>query len=296
METGLVKTTSFTPAAPAAFPRPRGTVRAVGLFSSVTSRQVDAPAWLAGGNYPASIGSATGAERSTVATGRLQESASFQPSDLVHGSRRAEYLLVIYPGGEMEEKLLGEQKQFSDDYAVSVRNKPHITVASFVAGEVMEETLIRWIQRICTHYRSFDLTLNNYSGFPPHTLKPAPPACPPGQTLAVGPECANFSQQRIPGTIYLRVQDPQPFKQLMQQLGAIDEFIRSSGCPPVNLVRRPFLSIAGGLTEQVYNKAMPDYSRRTFHDTFHVRELILLKRTHSFDPCKTVNIFRLQPE
>jgi hypothetical protein len=82
----------------------------------------------------------------------------------------------------------------------------------------------------------------------------------------------------------------------MQQLRSIDEFIRSSGCPPVNLISRPFLSIAGGLTEQVYNRAMPDYSRRTFHDTFHVRELVLLKRTHAFDPCKTVNIFRLRAE
>jgi hypothetical protein len=277
METGLVKTTSFTPADSAAFPRPRGTVRAVGLFSSVTSRQAEGPAWPAGagslvgfnspsgGGSPAVGGSLAGGGSPGLVSGRSQASASFQTQDLDRGSSRAEYLLVIYPGGEMEERLLGEQQQFSDDYAVSVRNKPHITVASFVAGEVMEETLIRWIQRICMHYRSFDLTLNNYSGFPPHT-------------------------------IYLRVQDPQPFTQLMQQLRAIDEFIRSSGCPPVNLVSRPFLSIAGGLTEQVYNKAMPDYSRRTFHDTFHVRELILLKRTHSFDPCKTVNIFRLQPE
>lgn len=174
-----------------------------------------------------------------------------------------EYLLVIYPGGELEEKLLDEQQQFADGYAVKVRNKPHITVAAFQAGEVMEDTLIRWIQRICNHHGSFDLTLNNYSGIPPHT-------------------------------ICVRVQDPQPFRELMQQLLAIDEFIRSSGHPPVKMASRPFLSIAGGLTEQVFNKAMPDYSRRTFHDTFHVGELVLLKRTHSFDPCKTVNIFRLR--
>jgi len=243
METGLVKTTSIT-AAPAALPRPRGTVRAVGLFSSVTSRQADVAIPLA-------------------SAGILQAPASFHGMD--RGGRHAEYLLVIYPGGELEEKLLGEQKQFSDDYSVTVRNKPHITVAAFQAGEVMEETLIRWIERICTHYHSFDLTLNNYSGFPPHT-------------------------------IYLRVQDPQPFRHLMQQLHSIDEFIRSSGCPPVNLISRPYLSIAYGLTEQVYNRAMPDYSRRTFHDTFHVRELVLLKRTHAFDPCKTVNIFRLRAE
>jgi 2'-5' RNA ligase len=183
------------------------------------------------------------------------------------GNRRAEYLLVIYPYGELHDKLLDEQQQFSSDYGLQMRgrNKPHITVAAFQASEVMEETLIRWIQRICNRHRSFDITLNNYSGFPPHT-------------------------------IYLRVQDPKPFRELMQQLRAIDDFIRSSGCPPVNLVNRPYLSIAGGLTEQLYNKAMPDYSRKTFHESFRVEELVLLKREHTFDVCKTVNVFRLLPD
>jgi|SRR5579859_992077 len=198
-------------------------------------------------------------------TGLVKQSTTAPPG-LASFSRRAEYLLVIYPYGELQDKLLEEQQQFSTEYGLqlTVRNRPHITVAAFQAGEPMEDTLIRWIQRICNRYSSFDLTLNNYSGFPPHT-------------------------------IYLRVQDPQPFGELMRQLRAIDDFIRSNGCPPVNLISRPYLSIAGGLTEQVYNKAMPEYSRRTFHDSFHVEQLVLLKREHSFDACKTVNIFRLQP-
>ena len=215
----------------------------------------------------------------------LAKSTSFFPFPVMgsgegkRGDRRAEYLLVIYPYGDLNEKLLEEQQQFAIDYGLQMtttmsggpaglapgRNKPHITVAAFQAGEMMEDTLIRWIQRICNRHRSFDITLNNYSGIPPHT-------------------------------IYLRVQDPQPFRELMRQLRAIDDFIRSSGCPPVNLVNRPYLSIAGGLTEQLYNRAMPDYSRRTFHGSFQVEELVLLKREHSFDPCKTVNIFRLLPE
>jgi len=189
----------------------------------------------------------------------------------------AQYLLVIYPNGELKDKLLEAQQQFCSDYGlqVTIRNKPHITVAAFQAGEIMENTLIRWIQRICNGYKSFQLTLNNYSGIPPHTTKPSD---------------ATF------GIIYLRVQDPQPFVQLMQQLRSIDEFIRSSGSPPADHISRPFLSIAWGLTEQLYNKAMPDYSRRDFHDSFQVDELVLLKRTHSYDASKTVNIFRLQPE
>lgn len=198
----------------------------------------------------------------------------------VAGPGQADYLLVIYPRGDLVDRLLEEQQQFSAEYFSGgggpgdnlhqgqhriTGNKPHITLAAFQAGEETEDTVIRWIRRICHQHKSFDIALNNYSGIPPHT-------------------------------IYLRVQDPQPLRELMQQLRAIDEFIRSSGWPPVNLTGRPYLSIAGGLTEKVYNKAMPDYSRKTFHGIFRVDELVLLKRRHSFDPCKTVNIFRLSPE
>jgi 2'-5' RNA ligase len=190
-------------------------------------------------------------------------------------SGHVEYLLVVYPIGDLRDRLLEEQQQFCVDYGLDhgtdrglrtmARNKPHITLAAFRAGEETEDTLIRWIQRICNRQKNFEIALNNYSGIPPHT-------------------------------IYLRVQDPRPLRELTRQLRAIDDFIRSSGWPPVSLNSRPYLSIAGGLTEQIYNKAMPDYSRKTFHGVFKVDELILLKRGHSFAPCKTVNIFRLLPE
>ena len=193
------------------------------------------------------------------------------------GAGYAEYLLVLYPDGELRDRLLEEQQQFSADYGLDHRldrgqridddifgrNKPHITLASFQAGEEMEDTLIRWMQRICQQFRSFDIALNNFSGIPPHS-------------------------------ICLRVQDTGRLSEWMQQLGAIDEFIRSSGWPPVQLSGRPYLSIAGGLTEKVYNKAMPDYSRKTFFGIFRVTGLLLLKRKHSFDPCKTVNVFGLK--
>jgi hypothetical protein len=240
------------------------------------------------------------------------------------GPGLAEYLLVVYPDGELRERLLEEQQQFSSDYGLGQRagrgqtiggNKPHITLAVFQAGEEAEDMMIRWIRRICQQRRSFETALNNYSGIPPHTLEPPKAGAslrtsscqgqerssrPPGQTLLWWREHENFFGQRVPGTICVRVQDPEPLRELMQQLGAIDDFIQSSGWPPVRHPfttkswGRPYLSIAGGLTEQVYNKAMPDYSRKTFHGTFWVRELVLLKRKHSFDPCKTVNVFGLK--
>ena len=243
MKTGLVKLSNYVP------------------ISSVSAGRLN------GVGVAPGVASATGAGGLGVAGGGAAASGAGALGFGGDMGRRAEYLLVIYPHGEVEDRLLGEQQQLASEYGLpaGARNRPHITVAAFQAGELMEDTLIRWIQRICSRHVSFDITLNNYSGFPPHT-------------------------------IYLRVQDHRPFSGLMQQLRAIDDFIRESGCPPVNLISHPFLSIAGGLTEQVYNRAMQEYSRREFHESFKVEQLVLLKRGHSFDVCKTVNIFRLRPE
>ena len=177
-----------------------------------------------------------------------------------------EYLLVVHPDGEAYNKVTAEKKVFYDEYRqkVSVKTKPHITVANFLAREEMEETLIRWIQRVSSQQKSFPVTLNNYSGFPPHT-------------------------------IYLRIQDHEPFKQLATQLKVIDSYVRSNGCPTVKFINRPHLSIARRLPEDVYERAMIDYSQKTFFESFTALELVLLRRSHQFDPCKVINIFRLLP-
>jgi len=177
-----------------------------------------------------------------------------------------EYLLVVHPDDDVYNKVTAEKHSFSIQYSqkIAAKTKPHITVANFMAREEMEETLIRWIQRVSSQQKSFPVALNNYSGFPEHT-------------------------------IYLRVQDHQPFKQLATQLKVIDSYVRSNGCPPVKLINRPHLSIARRLPQDVYEKAMVDYAQKTFCELFTVHELVLLRRAHQYDTCKVINIFRLLP-
>ena len=177
-----------------------------------------------------------------------------------------EYLLVANPDENVYNKIMDVKQAFFDVYKqkIAIKTKPHITVANFLAMESMEETLIRYIHRICSQYMSFDVTLNNYSGFPSHT-------------------------------IYARIQDHAPFKQLAVQLNVIDQYVRSNGCPEARLIFRPHLTIARGLDNNVYNKAMLDYSEKTFHETFQLTELVLLKRNNQFDACKEVNVFRFYP-
>ena len=55
------------------------------------------------------------------------------------------------------------------------------------------------------------------------------------------------------------------------------------------------VSVAKKLTESNYLRAMLDFSQRSFHEIFEVKELLLLRRNHSFDGYKQVNKFVLQP-
>jgi len=177
-----------------------------------------------------------------------------------------EYLLVAHPDSDVNEKVMAEKESFTAEYdqKIAVKTKPYITIANFVAREAMEETVLRYTQRICSQQQSFEVALNNYGGFPEHT-------------------------------IYLRVQNPTPFKQLTKELKVISNYVSSCSCPPVKLIGNPHLSIARRLPVAVYNKAMMDYSQKTFHETFMVNELVLLRRGNQYENCKIVHVFRLQP-
>lgn len=177
-----------------------------------------------------------------------------------------EYLLVINPGQEVNEKLAAEKQMFYDDYKekAAINTKPHITVARFVAKEAMENTIIRWMQRICSKQQSFAVTLNNYGGFPPDT-------------------------------IYLRIQNETPFRRLAKELSVVNAYINSSSCPPMLLTPKPHVSIADNLSEETFFKALTQYAHKSFHESFLVNELLLLKRKDEHDVCKPVIVFALQP-
>lgn len=184
----------------------------------------------------------------------------------IQGNELYEYMLVAYPGAEVHEKVMAEKQHFYDEYknAAPIETTPYIMVSGFFAKEAMEDTLIRWMQRICGQQQSFTVTLNNYSGFPPHT-------------------------------IYLRVQNEYPFQQLKTHLKVLDNYVSSCACPPMQFVSKHHVSIAGKLPEEVYFKALTQYSHKSFHESFVVSELRLLKRRHEYEAGKPVNVFGLQP-
>lgn len=178
-----------------------------------------------------------------------------------------EYMLVANPDDSVKQKVKEEKQSFYEEYQteIAIKTEPHILIANFLAKEMMEETLCRWTQRICDHQQSFTVALNNYSGFPSHA-------------------------------IYIRVQNPQPFKQLANGLKSLEPFIKDNCCPPLQLVSKPHMTLALQLSEEVYNKAIISYARKTFHELFTLNKLVLLKRSSRFKKWEHVTVFTLPPE
>lgn len=178
----------------------------------------------------------------------------------------SEYLLVAHPGVDLHDKILGEQEYFSMHYLErsAIRMKPHIELAAFQAREEMEPTLIRWMHRIISQQQAFSFALNNFSGFPPDTL-------------------------------YLRIPEPQAIQQLTAGLEQLNDYVKTNDCPPIQINAKPYVSVAKKMTENNYLRAMLDFSQRSFHEIFEVKELYLLRRNHAFDSYKQVNKFVLQP-
>jgi 2'-5' RNA ligase len=178
-----------------------------------------------------------------------------------------EHILGVNPGLDVIKKINAEKETFITTYQdpMATLGKPHIAIAAFLATDEMKPTLIRWIQSICTAHARFPVLLRNFDGF-------------------------------VPQTIYVKVQNPEPFKQLGKSLKALDHFIRANECPPLKITTTPHLTIARHLSEDTYFKSLPTYLQRSFQQSFLATELTLIKRATSSGRCETVHVFPLAPE
>lgn len=181
------------------------------------------------------------------------------------GEGLGEYLLVGYPDKTVGDKLLLEKRLFCETYqqAVPKDKGAHILLAQFWARDVMEPTLIKWIQRICAATSCFQVQVDGFS--------------------ADG------------GNICLRVQDVAPFRRLAGDLLSVDQFIRASGCPPASLFAQPHFQIGTDCSPAVFRNAAADYAARSFREQFLLEELQLLHRSNPFDKCRLLHVFRFKP-
>lgn len=125
-------------------------------------------------------------------------------------------------------------------------NKLCIAIAGFEATARLEDTLSRWTQRICSQAGSFSLEFNNFGGKPPHTL-------------------------------YLRIQDMTPIRELVSGLRKLDLYLTGNGQAPVAPAARYFLPVWEGVPAQKFENLLYRLGRAEFKLKVPVQSLLLQK-------------------
>ena len=175
-----------------------------------------------------------------------------------------EYAIVAFPDPVLQQQIQDEKTFFHDRFSSygPGEKDAFVMIAQYYAKEIMEDTLIRWLQNIMRLQNSFMITLNNFSSIPPDT-------------------------------IYLRIQEAVNFNLMFRSIKMIDGFVQANDCPPVQLMTRPMIEIASGLPENIYEKSIGEYAKRSFTASFKIEKLALLKRETKADSFQMLYSFNL---
>ena len=193
----------------------------------------------------------------------IKQSLQQDCNDTISMNQYMQYKLVVPVDKNVAGSIRQERLLFANHYHHPVlQEEPAIHLAFFEAKEVMEDTIFRWIQKICSLQQSFFLTLNNYGSISSHT-------------------------------IYLQVQDALPLVQLIGHIKTINGFLQSAGFAPVQASSLPRVEIANGLTQPYSQKAIAAYLAKSFNACFPVTTLSLFKRPNNQEAYRLITKFSL---
>jgi hypothetical protein len=176
------------------------------------------------------------------------------------------YSLTLLPETEAGEALrrMTSALQPDDGPRQMTYPMPDIPLATFTGREAMEETLTRWMQRICANLKRFSLAL----GEP--TLLPD-------------------------GSLRMKVKDPASLKMLTDRLEVLETYIRSCGTGPVEWIGSHFCRIGKSIPAMGRIATQTTQGLKPMEGVFPVHCLLLEKRIHAEDRSEKVYLCPFMP-
>jgi DNA polymerase IV len=180
-------------------------------------------------------------------------------TDVEMSENEREYLLVINPPIAIRNEVKRIKEEFSKDYDYprAEKTQPHITLASFRLDESFEENIVKALDELCQFQEPIEVRLKNFNSFPSHTIFI---------------DVINYS--------------------------AIIDLVKSIKIK-LNLPRgtkkhfsfRPHLTVARGLSEEKFKKAITEFQFSDFNASFIASNMTLMKRKDEYDRCLVIKEF-----
>lgn len=158
------------------------------------------------------------------------------------------YQLQVKLSASLEARVKQEQDYALNRFGAAAFSEvsPELVLARFEAREDIEETLLRWMQRIVGQQEAFSVIINNYGSMPGYPL-------------------------------YLRVQDPRPFREITNGLRAIDGLLRNNDCNGLQVYHHPRLVVTRKISKKQEMEILLEFSGRLFREELEIEELVLVK-------------------
>lgn len=160
-----------------------------------------------------------------------------------------EYLLILQPNEELENKIREIKESFADKYKMEQARwgRPHITLVRFVQYDMMEQRLLSRLRTIAMGSPAIRIELKDYGSFPSHT-------------------------------IYVNVVSKVPIQSLVKTVRSEAQRLMKLETEKPHFIMEPHISIARKLAPWQYEKGWLEYSHRQFTGRFIADAMLLLKR------------------
>jgi 2'-5' RNA ligase len=168
----------------------------------------------------------------------------------IPGYRVYEYLLVISPHEELENRITKVKTAFSEKYKTKYAkwSRPHIALANFLQYELMEDRLLNRLNMIAMGFHPIKVELRDYGSFPSHT-------------------------------IYINVVSKLPIQSLVKTIRTqAQRLMKLNDENKPHFLLEPNITIARRLQPWQYEKGWLEYRNKHFTGRFIPDGMLLLKR------------------
>jgi 2'-5' RNA ligase len=168
----------------------------------------------------------------------------------IPGYRIYEYLLVLSPHEELQNKISKTKQEFNEKYKIqnAAGNWSSLALVNFLQYEMMEERIISRLRNIAMGYPAFKVELKEFGSFPSHT-------------------------------IFINVTSKLPVQGLVKEIRhETQRLMKLNDENKPHFIMEPHITIAGKLQPWQYEKGWLEYSHKHFTGRFIADSMLLLKR------------------
>jgi 2'-5' RNA ligase len=160
-----------------------------------------------------------------------------------------EYLLVLKPNSNVNEKVLQVKEEFSGKFKIpqAKHSYPHITLANFLQFKMVENRLVNRLNTIAVGYHSFTVSLKDYGSFPSHTL-------------------------------FINIETKQQIRNLVKELAPARQLMTLNKDKKPHFINNPHLTVGRSLLPWQYEQSWNEYQHKHFTAHFFAESMSLLRR------------------